>query len=109
MNSAQPQQSTSKVSSTIQSEDTEVTKISGSKGAIMGKKLRFQPHWQKKYSKMKAHEASEWHKLAKAKVEAKKHSQAEGSVILQLKHGKERCDEQTKQQYRILINHILFM
>ena len=43
---------------------------------------------------MKAHEASAWHKMAKAKVEAEKQSQAEGSVILQLKQGKERCDEQ---------------
>ena len=96
----------------------------------MGNKLKFQPHWQKKYSwinynsvtnrmcqyfshiykedrevlkhtqaawisfpvsiwkkaldKMKAHEASAWHKMAKAKVEAEKQSQAEGSVILQL-------------------------
>ena len=32
--------------------------------------------------------------MAKAKVEAEKQSQAEGSVILQLKQGKERCDEQ---------------
>ena len=47
---------------------------------------------------MKAHEASAWHKMAKAKVEAEKQSQAEGSVIIQLKQGKERCDEQTKQQ-----------
>ena len=39
-------------------------------------------------------EASAWHKMAKAKVEAEKQSQAEGSVILQLKQGKERCDEQ---------------
>ena len=42
---------------------------------------------------MKAHEASAWHKMVKAKVEAEKQSQAEGSVILQLKQGKERCDE----------------
>ena len=45
----QPQQST-KVSSTTLSEDTEATQVSGSKGAITGKKLKFQPHWQKKYS-----------------------------------------------------------
>ena len=101
------------------SEDTEATQVSGSKGAITGKKLKFQPHRQKKYSginynfvtngmlcqycshiykedrevlkhtegawisfpvsnwkkalnKMKAHEASAWQKMAKAKVEAEK-------------------------------------
>ena len=144
VNPTQSQQSSSKVSSTTLSEDTEATQVSGSKGANTGKKLKFQPHWQKKYSwinynsvtnemlcqycsyiykedrkvlkhtpgswisfpvpnwkkpmdKMKAHEASAWHKMAKAKVEAEKQSQAEGSVILQLKQGKERCDEQMKQ------------
>ena len=51
-------------------------------------------NWKKGLDKMKAHEASAWHKMAKAKVEAEKQSQAEGSVILQLKQGKERCDEQ---------------
>ena len=56
---------------------------------------------------MKAYEASAWHKMAKAKVEAEKQSQAEGSVIFQLKQGKERCDEQTKQQNRILIKKLL--
>ena len=45
--------------------------------------------------------------MAKAKLEAKKQNQAEGSVILQLKRGKERCDEQTKQQNRILIKKLL--
>ena len=50
VNCTQPQQSTSKVSSITLSEDTEVTQVSGSKGAITGKKLKFQPHWQKKYS-----------------------------------------------------------
>ena len=50
MNPTQPQQSTSKVSSTTLSEDTEATQVSGSKGAIMGNKLKFQSHWQKKYS-----------------------------------------------------------
>ena len=47
------------------------------------------------------------HKMAKTKVEAEKQSQAEGSVILQLKQGKERCNEQTKQQNRILIKKLL--
>ena len=154
MNPTQPQESPYKVSSTTQSEDTEATQVSGSKGTITVKKLKFQPHWQKKYSwinynsvtngmlcqycshiykedkevlkhtegtwisfpvsnwkmaldKMKAHEASAWHKMAKAKVEAEKQSQAEGSVILQLKQGNERCDEQTKQQNRILIKKLL--
>ena len=153
-NPIQPQQSTSKVSSTTLSEDTEATQVSGSKGAITGKKLKFMPHWKKIYSwinynsvtngvlcqncshiykedrevlkhtqgtwisfplsswkkaldKIKAHEASSWHKMAKAKVEAEKQSQAEESVILQLKQGKERCDEQTKQQNRILIKKLL--
>ena len=148
-NPTQPQQSTSKVSSTTLSEDTEATQVSGSKGAITGNKLKFQSHWQKKYSwinynsvtngmlcpycshicredrevpkhtqgawisflvsnwkkaldKTKAHEASAWHKMAKAKVEAEKQSQAKRSVILLLKQGKERCDEQTKQQNCIL-------
>ena len=55
-------------------------------------------NWKKALDKMKAHEASAWHKMVKAKVEAEKQSQAEGSVILQLKQGKERCDEQMKQQ-----------
>ena len=64
-------------------------------------------NWKKTLDKMKAHEASGWHKMAKAKVEAKKQSQAEGSVILQLKQGKERCDEQTKQPNRILIKTLL--
>ena len=63
-------------------------------------------NWKKSLDKMKAHEASAWHKMAKAKVEAEKQSQAEGSVI-QLKQGKERCDEQTKQQNRILIKKLL--
>ena len=36
-NSTQSQQSTSKVSSTILSEDTEATQVSGSKDAITGK------------------------------------------------------------------------
>ena len=154
VNPTQPQQSTSKVSPTTLSEDTAATKVSGSKGAITGKKLKFQPHWQKKYSwinynsvtngmlcqycphiykedrevlkhtpgawisfpvsnwkktldKMKAHEASAWHKMAKAKVEAEKQSQAEGSVILRFKQRKERCAEQTKQQNRILIKKLL--
>ena len=62
---------------------------------------------KKALDKMKAHEASAWHKMAKAKVEAEKQSQAEGSVILQFKQGKERCDEQTKQQNRILITKLL--
>ena len=51
-------------------------------------------NWKKALDKMKAHEASAWYKMAKAKVEAEKQSQAEGSIILQLKQGKERCDEQ---------------
>ena len=49
-NPTQPQQSTSKLSSTTLSEDTEATQVSGSKGAITGIKLKFQPHWKKKYS-----------------------------------------------------------
>ena len=61
----------------------------------------------KALDKMKAHEASAWYKMAKAKLKAEKQSQAEGSVILQLKQGKERCDEQTKQQNRILIKKLL--
>ena len=64
-------------------------------------------NWKKALGKMKAHEASACHKMAKAKVEAEKQSQAEGSVILQLKQGKERCDEQTKQQNCILIKKLL--
>ena len=64
-------------------------------------------NWKKALDKMKAHKASAWHKMAKAKVEAEKQSQAEGSVILQLKQGKERWDEQTKQQNRILIKKLL--
>ncbi len=42
-------------------------------------------NWKKVLDKMKTHEASAWHKMAKAKVEAEKQSQAEESVILQLK------------------------
>ena len=57
--------------------------------------------------KKNPHKASAWHKMAKAKVEAEKQSQAEGSVILQVKQGKERCDEQTKLQNRILIKELL--
>ena len=64
-------------------------------------------NWKKALDKMKAHEASAWHKMAKAKIEAEKQSQAEGSVILQPKQGKERCNEQTKQQNRILIKKLL--
>ena len=64
-------------------------------------------NWKKALDKMKAHEASAWHKMAKAKVEAEKQSQAEGSVVLQLKQGKERCDQQMKQQNRILIKKLL--
>ena len=64
-------------------------------------------NWKMAMNKMKAHEASAWHKMAKAKVETEKQSQAEGSVILQLKQGKERCDKQTKQQNRILIKKLL--
>ena len=43
-NPTQPQQSTSNVSLTTLSEDTEATQVSGSKGAITGGKLKFQPH-----------------------------------------------------------------
>ena len=59
-------------------------------------------NWKKALDKMKEHEASAWHKMAKAKVEAEKQSQAEGSVILQLKQGKERCDDRrsNKTAYR---------
>ena len=32
-------------------------------------------NWKKALDKMKAHEASVWHKMAKAKVEAEKQSQ----------------------------------
>ena len=64
-------------------------------------------NWKKALDKMKAHKASAWYKMAKAKVEAEKQSQAEGSVILQLKQGKERCNEQMKQQNRILIKKLL--
>ncbi len=32
-------------------------------------------NWKKALDKMKAHEASAWHKMAKAKVEAEKQSQ----------------------------------
>ena len=64
-------------------------------------------NWKKALDKMKAHEAPAWHKMAKAKVEVEKQSQAEGNVILQLKQGKERCNEQTKQQNRILIKKLL--
>ena len=64
-------------------------------------------NWKKVLDKMKAHDASAWHKMAKGKVEAEKQSQAEGSVILQLKQGKERCDEHMKQQNRILIKKLL--
>ena len=45
-------------------------------------------NWKKALDKMKAQEASAWHKMAKAKVEAEKQSHDEGSVILQLKQGK---------------------
>ena len=64
-------------------------------------------NWKLAMNKMKTHEASAWHKMAKAKVETEKQSQAEGSVILQLMQGKERCDKQTKQQNRILIKKLL--
>ena len=50
VNPTQPQQSTSKVSSTTLSEGTEATQVSSSKGSITGKKMKFQAHWQKKYS-----------------------------------------------------------
>ena len=62
---------------------------------------------------MKAHEASAWHKMAKTKVEAEKQSQAEGSVILQLKQGKERCNEEMKQKnctdQEVVEDCVLFM
>ena len=143
-----------KVSSITRQKIQRLLKFLAAKVPLRGKSLKFQPHWQKKYSwinynyetngmlcqycshiykedrevlkhtqgawisfpvsnwkkaldKMKAHEASAWHKMAKAKVEAEKQSQAEGSVILQLKQGKERCAEQTKQQNRILIKKLL--
>ena len=64
-------------------------------------------HWKKALDKIKTHETSAWHKMAKAKVKTEKQSQAEGSVILQLKQGKERCDEHMKQQNRILIKKLL--
>ena len=41
-------------------------------------------NWRKALDNMKPHEASAWHKMSKAKVEAEKQSQAEGSVIFQL-------------------------
>ena len=64
-------------------------------------------NWKKALDKMKAHDTSAWQKMTKVKVEAEKQSQAEGSVIFQLKQGKDRCDEQTKQQNRILIKKLL--
>ena len=45
-------------------------------------------NWKKAPDKMKAHEASAWHKMAKAKVEAEKQCQAEGSVIFGSSLGK---------------------
>ena len=118
VNPTQPQQSTSKVSSTT--EDTEATQVSGSKGAITGKKVEVLAtvakeilldklqlcdqwdvvsilfpykedrevlkhtqgtwisfpvsNWKKALDKMKPHEASAWHKMAKAKVQAEKQS-----------------------------------
>ena len=45
-------------------------------------------NWKKALDKMKAHEAQAWHKMAKAKVEAEKQSQAEGSVIFGSSLGK---------------------
>ena len=70
-------------------------------------------NWKKALDKMKAYEASAWHKMAKTKVEAEKQSQAEGSVILQLKQGKERCNEETKQKNRTdqedVEDRVLFM
>ena len=61
---------------------------------------------------MKAHEASAWHKMAKAKVEAEKQSQAEGSVILQLKQWKERCEDEATKPHtdqEVVEDHVLFM
>ena len=45
-------------------------------------------NWKKTLDKMKAHEASAWHKMAKAKVEAEKQCQAEGSEIFGSSCGK---------------------
>ena len=43
----------------------------------------------------------------KGQSRGREKSLAEGSVILQLKQGKERCNEQTKQQNRILIKKLM--
>ena len=48
-NPTQPQQSTSKVSSTTLSKYQRLLKFLAAKVPFMGKKLKFQPHWQKKY------------------------------------------------------------
>ena len=72
----------------------------------LGTWISFQvSNWKKALDKMKAHKASAWNKTTKAKEGAE--NQAEESIILQLKQGKERCDEQTKQQNHILIKKLL--
>ena len=43
----------------------------------------------------------------KSQSRGRETSQAKGSVLLQLKQGKERCDQQMKQQNRILIKKLL--
>ena len=50
VNPTQPQQSTSKVSSTTLSEDQRLLKFLAAKVPLRRKKHKFQPHWQKKYS-----------------------------------------------------------
>ena len=53
-------------------------------------------NWKKALDKMKMHEASTWHKLARAKVEAEKQIQTQGTVIFHIQQAKKREDEQLK-------------
>ena len=67
--------------------------------------------WKKALDKMKAHEASAWHKMEKAKVEAEKQSQAEGSVISSREKRGAITDEETKPHtdQGVVEDYILFM
>ena len=56
---------------------------------------------------MKMHEGSEWHKLARAKVEAERQTETQGTVVFQLQQAKLRDDELMKQRNRILIQKLL--
>jgi len=64
-------------------------------------------NWKKALDKMKTHAASDWHKLAKAKYDAERQIQTQGTVIHQLQQANKRHNEQLKQENCLLMKKLL--